>query len=303
MTEDSIAAIPVDIFNPGQVFACLGFLEAADVLLGQAEGGFDWTDEAEVRFRLRAEGDENPLRAVLRFVAGAQVRRLASKGYVDPPLSKGAKKKRKNATEHEFDEDATSDGPLSVVETFPGPEADWRALPVRLERDGRHVDVGHWCDGSSRNDFKLFAGQQRGPVIARAMIEAVAELWENHQDSLIRDPFGQTMPMSGSSFKFDARKSWTAIDAGYSLDEQKHLVTASPAVEILAAIGLEHARPEEFDTRKVRYAAWSGLAPPCLARPVLAGARTGLPLRVFRFTLDLSGKNKVVTFAQEETNS
>jgi CRISPR-associated protein Csx14 len=34
----SEAVIPVDLFNPGQVFASLGFLEAADVLLGDAEG-------------------------------------------------------------------------------------------------------------------------------------------------------------------------------------------------------------------------------------------------------------------------
>lgn len=30
------AIIPVDLRNPGQVFACLGFLEAADVLCGPA---------------------------------------------------------------------------------------------------------------------------------------------------------------------------------------------------------------------------------------------------------------------------
>ncbi|RMF69984.1 MAG: type I-U CRISPR-associated protein Cas8c, partial [Alphaproteobacteria bacterium] len=50
------AAIPVDLFNPGQVFACLGFLEAAEILLGEAEGGFDWSNEADVRFILRAAG-------------------------------------------------------------------------------------------------------------------------------------------------------------------------------------------------------------------------------------------------------
>ena len=35
------AEIPVDLFNPGQVFACLGFLEAADILVGDAEGGLE----------------------------------------------------------------------------------------------------------------------------------------------------------------------------------------------------------------------------------------------------------------------
>jgi hypothetical protein len=39
-----------------------------------------------------------------------------------------------------------------------------------------------------------------------------------------------------------------------------------------------------------------------LARPALGGACVGVPLRIFRFTLDLAGKNKIVTFAQEETS-
>jgi hypothetical protein len=38
-----------------------------------------------------------------------------------------------------------------------------------------------------------------------------------------------------------------------------------------------------------------------LARAVLAGADLKLPMRRFVFNLDLSGKNKVTTFAQEET--
>lgn len=298
MTEESF---PVDLHNPGQVFACLGFLEAADVLLGKAEGGFDWSDEADVRFRLRAEGGENPVGEVIEFIAKAKLERLAPDGYRDPP-SRGGKKKRR-AAENEEGEDDTGDGPLCVLETFPRPDADWRALPIRLRKDGQFLDVTHWCDASSRNDFKLFAGQQRAPAIARAMVELVAQLWKQCSDALIRDPLGQTMPMGGSSFKFDARKSWTAIDAGYSPDEQKHLVMASPVVEMLAAIGLEYARPDEFDTREVRYGAWNGLLPPLLARPTLAGVRIGVPVRIFRFTLDLSGKNKVVTFAQEETNS
>jgi CRISPR-associated protein Csb3 len=59
------ARIPVDLLNPGQVFACLGFLEAAEVLLGGAEGGFDWTDATDARFGLRAAGEQNPVAAVL----------------------------------------------------------------------------------------------------------------------------------------------------------------------------------------------------------------------------------------------
>jgi CRISPR-associated protein Csb3 len=52
------ADIPVDLFNPGQVFACLGFLEAADIVLGDAEGNVGQSrtlnSEKARHFRLKA---------------------------------------------------------------------------------------------------------------------------------------------------------------------------------------------------------------------------------------------------------
>lgn len=298
------ASIPVDLFNPGQAFACMGFLEAADVLLGHAEGGFHWTNESEARFDLRAGGTESPVDVVLEFLITAQRERLAPEGYADPPPTKSQSKKKgsKQPVNNEAN-DPTGDGPVRLVETFPAPEADRLALPLRFKRDGHDLDVTHWCDASSRNSFKLFAGQQRSAAIARQMLAAVGELRNGRRGELIGDPLGPTVPLGGSSFKFDARKAWTAIDAGYSPDEQTHAVEASPVVEILAAIGLEHARPDEFETREVRYGVWKGLVPPLLARPALGGSRVGVPIRIFRFTLDLAGKNKIVTFAREETHS
>lgn len=291
------ASISVDLFNPGQVFASLGFIEAADVLLGDAEGGFDWSDEANVRFRLRAGGDENPFGVVLRFLVEAEIRRCAPIGYADSPP-----KKKRSADDHPSEDDA-ADGRLDHAETFPNAEADPKTLPVRLEHGGSYLDIGHWCDGSSRNHFRLYAGQQRGPAIARAMLQGVAHLWAERGEEMRVNPLDLLIPMGGGSFKFDARKAWTTIDAGYSPDEQSHSVAASPVVEILAAVGLEHARPDEYDRRRVRYAAWTGLVPPILARPALAGLGVGIPVRRFRFVLSLSGKNKVVTFAQEEIDT
>ncbi|MCS6892182.1 MAG: hypothetical protein NZN45_11255, partial [Rhodovarius sp.] len=72
--------IPVDLFNPGQVMACLGLLEAAEILIGGAEGGFDWSDGMTARFRLRATGSTDPVQAVLGFLAEAQVVVLTSQG-------------------------------------------------------------------------------------------------------------------------------------------------------------------------------------------------------------------------------
>ncbi len=294
--------IPVDLFNPGQVFACMGFLEAAEVLLGHAEGGFNWANESEACYELRARGAASPVEAVLEFLTEGRHERLAPEGYVDPPptRSQGNKTGSRQPAKSEANE-PSGDGPLRVVATFPAAEADRLALPLRFERNGHVLDVSHWCDASSRNSFKLFAGQQRSAAIAQQMLASVKKLWNERRGELVSDPLGLMAPLGGSSFKFDARKAWTAIDAGYSPDEQTHRVEASPVVEMFAAVGLEHARPDEFETREVRYGAWKGLLPPVLARPALGGARVGVPIRIFRFTLDLAGKNKVVTFAREET--
>jgi CRISPR-associated protein Csx14 len=311
------ASVPVNLFNPGQVFACMGFLEAAYILLGDAEGGFDWSNEVDVRFRLCAEGDDNPFGVVLGFLSEAEITRCAPVGYTEPPKNE----KQKRAAQDGADEDVAVDASLFPSETFPGPEADRMALPIRLEAGRRPcIDFGHWADRSGRDDFKLYAGNRSAAGIARAMLSGTREkpkkgqgegdvrthglnaLWTEQRSRLTDDPFGVVTPVGGT-FNFDARKSWTPLDAGYSPDQQGHGVEASPVVEILAAIGLEHARPDEYQTRKVRYGAWSGLAPPILARVALGCARFGSPVRVFRFELELSGKNKVVTFAQEEANT
>jgi CRISPR-associated protein Csb3 len=309
------SSIPVDLLNPGQVFACMGFLEAADVLLGDAEGGFDWSNEAQVRFRLNTSGAENPFVVILKFLAEAEARRVAHVGYTDPPA-----KKDKKAKESEDEAVPPTGKHLEFCETFPCREGDRTALPIRLQAGAwPSVVLSHWADGSSRNEFKLYAGNRSAHSIACAMLigtrekprkgqsfgdvktRGIAALWSECPDELTAKPF-DTLTLMGGSFNFDPHGAWTALDAGYSPNKHKHHgVAASPVVEILSAWGLEHARPDEFKTRQVRYGAWGGLVPPILARPALSGVGVALPIRRFRFVLDLAGKNKVVTYAQEET--
>lgn len=303
------ASIPVDILNPGQVFACLGFLEVADVLCGDAAGGFDWSDETNVRFGLRAAGEENPVAVVLEFLAGAKLRAVAPVDW-RPEKEQQTEKARKKLEEELRKQEKS--------ETFPSAWPDTSsAMPIHLvDQENERIPLSHWADGSSRSEFKLYAGNRSALGIASDMLggargkprkgqsqgdvrtKGLSQLWSSQQEELIEQPFDVLTPMGGS-FNFDPRGAWTAMDAGYSPNDQDHLVTASPVVEILAACGLENTRPDEFATRKVRYVTWGVALPITLARAALSGGIL-VPQRRFSFELHMAGKNKIVTFAQEE---
>ena len=303
-------SVPVDLLNPGQVFACLGFLEAAHVLCGDAEGGFDWHDED--KFFLRTSGEGNPFEVVLQFLSKVEIRAIAPEGWRPKEEPKNERKREKLETELR--------GQIKSEE-FPDASPDTSsAMPIQII--GQHevpITLSHWADGSSRNEFKLYSGNRSALDIANAMLvgtrskrkkgqnrgdlvtKGLAQLWEDCGPDLVAHPFDILTPMGGS-FNFDPRGAWTSTDAGYSPNDQGHQVVASPVVEILAAWGLEHARPDEFETRKVRYSVWAGTLPPMLARAALACHIDIeiLPQRRFSFELAMSGKNKIVTFAQEE---
>lgn len=329
---NTTASIPVDLKSPGQVLACMGFLEAAEVLLGGVEAEFDWS-EAQATFVLRADGERNPFEVVLEFLAKAEVKELAPIDYIEGGAADGEDDGEEDATPSEPEDGSESDDGDSVEvqgrvtsPAFPSGEGDRNSLPIQLVDDGRSVSVSHWAEKRrnsdhtwlSRDDFKLYSGPRSARSIATKMLQGdrakpkknqsigelkylgLRQLWQEQRQALLKAPFAVVTPMGGS-FNFDPRGAWTAIDAGYSPNTQKDGIAASPVVEILAAIGLEHARPDQYETRKVRYAVWGHPLPPMLGRAAIAGADLKLRMRRFEFELDLSGKNKVTTFAREET--
>lgn len=305
------ATIPVDLFNPGQVFACLGFLEAADILIGNAEGGFDWSNNTQPRFRLRTAGDACPIRTVLHFTANSTIAELE-------PVTWQGTKIEGSVKSQVF--------PSDVYVHFDAQNKKWTRtrFPFRLASgspSNEFVDLGNWSDGSSRPSFKLYSGNRSASGIAEDMLHGkrgnptkgcpegkvefngVKQLLQQDEEALVSDPLGSMCPIGGR-FNFDARCSWTQIDAGFSPDRQdKNIagVTGSPVVEFLAAWAMENARPDEFEVRRVRYGVWTVMLPLMLARAAIAAAAIGVPVRKFVFTLELSGKNKVVTHSTEES--
>jgi len=321
MMRRTAASIPVELENPGQVLACVGFLEAAELLMGNCEAHFDWSG-TKTQFVLVADGDTNPFEVVLDFLEVAEVVELTPIGYVEGGAADGADDDAEDARHakpggpEDERSGALDDTPSApsfnsgrvTAAAFPSGEGNRSTLPIRLvQAEGRHLTLSHWADGSSRNPFKLFAGQASARGVLKKLLgpeeTGFRAAWKQRREALLAAPFGHCQPIKGGTFYFDARRAWTGIDAGFSPDEQAMPVHSSPVVEVLAAVGLEHARPDEYATRKVRYAVWGHPMPVMLARAALSGADLKAPMRRFEFELDLSGKNKVTTFAQEETQA
>lgn len=282
------AHIPVDLFNPGQVFACLGFLEAADILLGDAEGGFDWSDSAATLFRLRAAGDENPFAHVLQFLAEAEVVSLA-------PRTSALSTETWRVPTLVIDSDAfPTEAPASPA-----------TLPARLFAGHRNLDLSSWGDANDlRDNVKFWAGA--GGYPGAALLRDALDLARPSMRAAAAAPFDLAVPQS-SSFRFDWRRDYVPIDVGFSPNEHTAMTMLGyPLTEILAAIGVSHARPLRRDKLDYRYAViGAGDVPPPLPlhRAALGAAVLPFPQRFFRMRLDWPGQEnqaRCITEVEEE---
>jgi CRISPR-associated protein Csx14 len=93
--------------------------------------------------------------------------------------------------------------------------------------------------------------------------------------------------MSGR-FGFDPSAAPTAIDVGFSTDEQGIPVQTSPATELLAAIGLQRCRPIRDDKSRGRwfiYRVWADPLPISVAPAAIAGIGRAVETRAFPVTM------------------
>lgn len=295
------AKIPVDLFNPGQVFACLGFVEVAEILIGGARGGFDWQDTDSVQFRLEADGDDDPIICVLRFLDEARVTALA-------PMASSNRTEEKWKIETIVEE--------SGAFPYPDPMKSEK-LPACLTDDaGQSIVISHWGEErkkSGRDKVKFWggAGGKPGAARARDALELIRSRGGAAKNA--EDPFSLNAEQS-SSFRFDWRRDYVPIDAGFSPNVHGDIVMRGyPIVEILAAIGLTHARPRLLDKlNKLSYSyGVAGLAgddpyDPLFLRAALGGSGPplpGMPFRLFAMQLGWpgqKGKDRCITNVTEE---
>jgi CRISPR-associated protein Csx14 len=90
------------------------------------------------------------------------------------------------------------------------------------------------------------------------------------------------VPLSGR-FGFDPGAAWNALDVGFSPSDQDMGVASSPAVELLAAVGLQRFRPSvERDRESFFYATWEKSLPPLVAAAAASGVTNISPGARFR---------------------
>jgi CRISPR-associated protein Csx14 len=84
-------------------------------------------------------------------------------------------------------------------------------------------------------------------------------------------------------FGFDPGPAWNALDVGFSPNEQGISVESSPAVELLAAVGVQRFRPRVNDIRdRFDYSTWGIPLPPSVAAAAAAGMIPCGPCRRYR---------------------
>ncbi len=237
MTPARTTRVRMSPLNPGEFFACCGLLELADRLWGDAEAWFE-----RGSFVLSTSGT---VVAILDAL------------LEDPPVT------------------------LTTLEN--GLEVKPLIAPLRLTIGRRPLVLDAWMTvrlekgelvAAPNPPWNFWSGQQTSFRIWTALRQALADQRGVLDDRGAEALFEERVPLSGR-FGFDPGAAWNALDVGFSPNEQKIDVASSPAVELLAAVGLQRFRPVIDDDRTgFRYATWRApLDPPVAAAAV--GVRSG----------------------------
>jgi CRISPR-associated protein Csx14 len=196
--------------------------------------------------------------------------------------------------------------------TKPGPAiADLRAAeiagvafaekaiaPVTVRYAGSMLELNWWLDpfGQSAEPLKCWAGQQTSLSVALGLLQ---KLPENADCNLLK-----FAAMTSTRFGVDPRSAWNAADVGYSPNEHQQESSTFPAVELLAAIGLQGFRPLEIRNserkREYRYALWHDPLPRAVAALACCEPWEGLRAHRYRFELGKRGNYKVFRYSQPE---
>ena len=255
--------INVDVTNPGQFFACCGLLELADRQWQGAEGWF-----TDGRFCLVSATELPTLLATLIMDPPEEVTQLANGLEVKPLIA---------PLRFSFDGGST----ISLVLDA------W--MTMRVEK-GEIVTVAN-------PPWNFWSGQQTSFRIWNALRNEVAGQLKTLDSQQLEDLFFQRVPLYGR-FGFDPAPAWTALDVGFSPNEQKIEVASSAFVELLAAVGVQRFRPCLSSERDAFvYGTWGQPLAPTAAAAAVAGILHVPPAGRFRCRVIRRGSYAALSYS------
>lgn len=245
--------VNADTTNPGQFLACCGLLEIAE--------------------KLNDDGTEG------RFQAGKF--HLSSKKTLSDLLG----------TLAEQEPDSSRQLPCGL-------EAEPAIAPLGIKLGSRRLVLDAWTwigyeKGRPRiladSSWKFWSGNQSSQKIWSSLREALRQqLKHGHFDSP-GELFSERCFLKGR-FGFDAQAAWDSLDVGYSPNDQGIPVSTSPAMEMLALVGLQRFRPMMVDRSTFEYATWGVMLSPAAAQAASSGSILVAPAERFRGTIIRRGK-------------
>lgn len=166
--------------------------------------------------------------------------------------------------------------------------------PMRLRIDGHPLELDWWLDEyrARATNLKCWAGQ----VTTRKLFEELPPLIDIGATAAgLMNAGGMTK----SKFGADPRSAWNALDFGYSPNVHNQDAATYPAVEVLAAIGLQGFRLRAENRECVAYSLWTVDLPLAVARLAARAPWHGLPRFDYHFEIAKRGQSyKYFTFGQ-----
>jgi CRISPR-associated protein Csx14 len=150
--------------------------------------------------------------------------------------------------------------------------------------------LNEFCDDTT--NLKCWAGQ----VTTRKLFEELPQLIDPQRAAA--NPM-QFAGLTKSKFGVDPRSAWNALDFGYSPNVHNRDAATYPAVEVLAAIGLQGFRPHAAKRSDIAYSLWTIPLPLTVARIAAAAPWDGLPRCDYSFDIEKRGQSyKFFTFGK-----
>ena len=175
---------------------------------------------------------------------------------------------------------------------YPDQEIEPPIRPISIPYNGTTLVLDWWLNQfrDDTENLKCWAGN----VTTKKLASELLSLLDNAIAD--RDLF-ECCCMTKSKFGVDPRSAWNALDCGFSPDAHKHDSATFPAVEILAAIGLQGFRPQAERREGVLYCLWETALPTTVVRLAFRAPWTGLPHRRYSFSIRPRASYKYFTFA------